>query len=83
IVVKHKGDLKKNEVSRDNKGNLIVNLVPATSQDYSLVVTGVNNGVRNNLAVTGVKVTVPPLQYTASTPISFRVENKGKDAYSA
>ncbi|MDD1524142.1 S8 family serine peptidase [Riemerella anatipestifer] len=82
IVVKHKRDLKKNEVSRDSEGNLIVNLVPATSQDYSLVVTGINNGVRNNLAVTDVKVAATPLEYSTSTPVDFKIENKGKDAYS-
>ncbi|WP_120488231.1 T9SS-dependent choice-of-anchor J family protein [Bergeyella cardium] len=68
ITVSHKGSLRKN----DNDGKL----VPATSQDFSLIATGINTGVANDLALKS--VSLPQAKdYTDQTPVTVEVENLG------
>ena len=68
ITVSHKGDLKKN----DDQGKL----VPAASQDFSLIATGINNGVSKDLALKSVSLP-PAKEYTNQTPVTVEVENLG------
>ncbi len=77
IEVSHKADLRKNKFVYDADGNLLVDLEKTTTQEYSLVATGVNAGVNIDLALKGIKVAVPNVQYTAATPVEIEVENKG------
>ncbi|MDY3363077.1 S8 family serine peptidase [Riemerella anatipestifer] len=78
IKVSHKGTLKKNNITTDATGTTIT-LVDADSQDYGMVVTGINNGVTKDLTVTAVDVKVSPAEYSSATPVEFKVTNKGTE----
>ncbi|MDY3548390.1 S8 family serine peptidase [Riemerella anatipestifer] len=77
IVVKHKGELKKNKVTTDADGELQVSLVPTLQQDYSMIITGINRGINTDLSVNKVEIKETPANYTDATPIEITVENKG------
>ncbi|WP_018676532.1 S8 family serine peptidase [Riemerella columbina] len=77
IIVKNKGQLKTNVVTTDANGKSQVTLVNTNTQDYSLVVTGVNNGVNKDLELVSSNVEVEAKDYSASTPVKFTVKNKG------
>ncbi|MEC5394295.1 T9SS-dependent choice-of-anchor J family protein [Bergeyella sp. RCAD1439] len=79
IVVKHKGELKKNTVTTDADGNVQVGLVPASEQAYSMVVTGINHGVNVDLSVEKVEIKAGVADYTESTPVEITVVNQGKE----
>lgn len=79
IEITHKATLRKNKFIYDANKNLQVDLEPTTTQDYSLVVTGMNNGVSKDLAVTAVEVKEKPANFTNATPVEFTIENKGKE----
>lgn len=77
IRVTHKGTLQENDFVTVN-GEAQVQLKDATSQDYSLVVTGINSNVTKDLAVKQIEVKAQPKDYTNATPVEVVVENIGK-----
>ncbi|MDO4224284.1 MAG: S8 family serine peptidase [Bergeyella zoohelcum] len=77
ISITHKGTLKKN-VFVSNK----LELQDADKQDYSVVVTGINNGVKNDLSLDSININALPKDYTAQTPVSFEIVNHGANAIS-
>ncbi|MEJ8582060.1 S8 family serine peptidase [Riemerella anatipestifer] len=79
IKVSHKGTLKKNNVTTGANNTTVVTLVDTDSQDYGIVVTGINNGVTKDLTVTAVDVKVSPVEYSSATPVEFKVTNKGTE----
>ncbi|MGI9525842.1 MAG: S8 family serine peptidase [Weeksellaceae bacterium] len=78
ISVTHKGTLKKNNFKETSYG-MVVELEDTEAQDFSMVVTGINNGVAVDLALDKVEVKVSKLEYTAATPVEFTVLNKGSE----
>ncbi len=82
IEISHKGDLRKNKFVTNSDGELLVDLERTTTQDYSVVVTGVNSGVKKDLAVTSVIVKEKPVNFTQHTPVEIEIENKGLEGVS-
>lgn len=86
ISVSHKNTLKSNvfttKKNDDGKEVIEVTLKDAASQNFGLVVSGINNNINTDLALTSVKVAVPTAQFTTETPVNFIIENKGKNAVS-
>ncbi|SDE16930.1 hypothetical protein [Riemerella columbipharyngis] len=60
----------------------MISLIDADSQDYSIVVSEINTGVKKDLEATSVTITVPPVQYTETTPVDFLVANNGTKDFS-
>lgn len=52
----------------------------ASSQGYSLIVTGVNQGVMSDVAVTSIDIQAPLKEYSATTPVKISYENLGLNA---
>lgn len=69
ITVSHKGRLKTNEI-KNNK----ISLVDTDKQEFSMIVTGINNGVSNDLAIASIDIPEAK-DYTSTTPINVKVEN--------
>ncbi|MFB9121318.1 S8 family serine peptidase [Bergeyella porcorum] len=82
IVVGHKGNLRKNKLITDANGDLQIDLENTTTQDYSLVVTGVNAGVKQDLTVKKINVKAELAEYGSQTPVEFEIENKGVESTS-
>lgn len=78
LIISHKGTLKKNQIS-----NNVVSLVDGTSQDYSVVVTGINNGVEVDLEISTVKVNATKTQYSTQTPVIATIKNIGSQTSAA
>ncbi|MDO4763246.1 MAG: S8 family serine peptidase [Flavobacteriaceae bacterium] len=76
IIISHKDDLMKNSISLNSEGENVVELLPAESQDYSLIATGISVGNVKDLSLKKISVKVPESQYTTQTPIEFQIENK-------
>lgn len=82
ITVSHKGHLKQNRVRYDADNKLIVELEDATKQDFSIVVTGVNNHVDNDVAITDLKIKKKLEDYSEQTPVDVVISNFGYAAQS-
>ncbi|MFB9121317.1 S8 family serine peptidase [Bergeyella porcorum] len=82
IEISHKGDLKKNKIIYNADGTMQVDLEKTTIQEYSLVITGVDEGVGKDLGIKSIKVPVPNVEYTSETPVLIEVENKGMESLS-
>lgn len=76
IEVSHKGRLQQNTLN-PAVGGSIFDLENAESQDFSIVITGINKGVENDLALNSVSIEATPAQYSTATPVKFEIENKG------
>ncbi|SDE05899.1 S8 family serine peptidase [Riemerella columbipharyngis] len=82
IIISHKGDLKKNTVALNDQGENVTKLVGTSSQDYSIVINGINEGVKKDLALTAVTVNADRANYTQETPIIFAMDNVGTESVS-
>lgn len=76
IIISHKNTLRKNVFNELNE-KLNISLINAQSQDYSMVVTGINEGVNVDLALSKIEVLATPLEFNDSTPVKFNIQNKG------
>lgn len=74
LTIGHKGTLQKNTITSNTIG-----LENATEQNYSLVVTGINNNVKKDLEVSSIKIEENLLNYSTQTPISVKLTNKGSE----
>ncbi len=52
----------------------------ASSQEYSLIATGINQGVMTDVTVTSIAIEVDPQEYSATTPVKISYENLGLNA---
>lgn len=69
IMVSSKRDLRKNLKQGER-----ISLVDAQSQNFSMVVTGINNAVTKDLALKSINLP-KPIEFSAATPVTVEVEN--------
>lgn len=72
IFISHKNSLKKNLIVNDS-----ITLEDSAKQDYSLVITGINNGVNTDMELSSIKIDKPAIDYSAATPVIVTYKNKG------
>lgn len=81
ISVNHKNTLRANEFTtkKDEQGNetITVSLKDALTQNFGMVVSGINNGINSDLALESVKVGVGTAEFSIETPVNFVIQNKG------
>ncbi|WOC51387.1 peptidase S8 [Bergeyella porcorum] len=77
IRVSHKNALRTNEI--DANGDLT--LIETDGQDFSMVVTGINNGVTKDLALASIELP-DVMQYSEQTPVKVKVKNLSQTSLS-
>lgn len=81
IEISHKGDLLQNKLSLKGK-DIVVELEDATEQDYSLVVTGINQNGAKDLSLDKIATPADSTEFGKQTPVSFEISNQGSEAIS-
>lgn len=76
IEISHKGDLMKNKLIYGADGEVGVELEKAAFQDYSVVITGINNNVQKDLELKTIVVKAEQEDYSTNTPVVFEIVNK-------
>ena len=74
IKVTHKSPLKTNKVDTSGK----VSLIDSESQNFSLIATGINNGITKDLAISAVQIP-SPTEYSSNTPVKVVIDNKASE----
>lgn len=72
LIVSHKGTLKENQIN-----NNTITLVDANAQNYSVVITGINNGVERDVELVSLKINAEKPEYSTQTPVSAVIRNNG------